>query len=101
MPRPKPVSIEDVLATQKKLNAYGITAVRIPGMYKDNMLDDYKLIKEARAKGLLILLCATQSSCLVLARGIQLKFGSSDVRQGVSDTDVMHDIEVDLPEGLT
>ena len=55
VPRPKPVSIEDVLATQKKLNAYGITAVRIPGMYKGNMLDDYKLIKEAREKGLLTL----------------------------------------------
>ena len=55
VPRPRPVSTEDVLATQRKLNAYGITAVRIPGMYKGNMLDDYKLIKEVREKGLLTL----------------------------------------------
>ncbi|MBV8748072.1 MAG: amidohydrolase family protein, partial [Xanthobacteraceae bacterium] len=55
VPRPQPVSIDDVLATQKKLNPYGITAVRIPGSYKGNMIEDYKLIKEARDKGLLTL----------------------------------------------
>jgi predicted amidohydrolase YtcJ len=55
VPRPKPVSIDDVLATQKRLNPYGVTAVRIPGAYKGNMLDDYKLIREAREKGLLTL----------------------------------------------
>ncbi len=55
VPRPKPVSIDDVLATQKSLNPYGITAVRIPGAYKGNMLDDYKLIRDARDKGLLTL----------------------------------------------
>jgi predicted amidohydrolase YtcJ len=55
VPRPKPVSLDDVLATQKKLNAYGITAVRIPGAYRGDMLADYKLIKEAREKGLLTL----------------------------------------------
>lgn len=55
VPRPKPVSLDDVLATQTKLNAYGITAVRVPGAYKGNMLADYKLIKEARDKGLLTL----------------------------------------------
>ena len=55
VPRPKPVSLDDVLATQRKLNAYGITAVRIPGAYRGNMLADYKLIDEARRKGLLTL----------------------------------------------
>ncbi len=55
VPRPKPVSLDDVLATQKKLNQYGITAVRVPGAYKGDMLADYKLIKEAREKGLLTL----------------------------------------------
>jgi predicted amidohydrolase YtcJ len=55
VPRPKPVSIDDVLTTQKRLNPYGITAVRVPGAYKGNMLQDYKLIKEARDKGLLTL----------------------------------------------
>ena len=55
VPRSKPVSIDDVLATQRRLNPYGITAVRIPGAYKGNMLDDYKLIRQARDKGLLTL----------------------------------------------
>jgi hypothetical protein len=55
VPRAKPVSLDDVLATQRKLNAYGITAVRIPGAYKGNLFEDYKLIKEARDRGLLSL----------------------------------------------
>ncbi len=55
VPRAKPVSIDDVLTTQKKLNPYGITAVRIPGSYKGNMLEDYKLIKQARDSGQLTL----------------------------------------------
>ena len=48
--RPKPVSIDDVLATQKTLNPYGITAVRIPGSYKGDMLEEYKLIKDAATR---------------------------------------------------
>ena len=55
VPRAKPVSIDDVLTTQRKLNPYGITAVRIPGAYKGNMLEDYKLIKQARDSGQLTL----------------------------------------------
>jgi predicted amidohydrolase YtcJ len=34
LPPPAPVDIENVLATQRKLNAYGITSVRIPGSYR-------------------------------------------------------------------
>jgi predicted amidohydrolase YtcJ len=55
VPRAKPVSLDDVLTTQRKLNAYGITAVRIPGAYKGNLFEDYKLLKEARDRGLLSL----------------------------------------------
>jgi predicted amidohydrolase YtcJ len=55
VPRAKPVSLDDVLTTQKRLNPFGITAIRVPGAYKGNMLADYKLIKEARDKGLLTL----------------------------------------------
>jgi predicted amidohydrolase YtcJ len=55
VPRAKPVALDDVLATQRKLNAYGITAVRIPGAYKGNLFEDYKLLKEARDRGLLSL----------------------------------------------
>src|SRR5579863_4930828 len=39
LPRPKPVGMDDILTTQKTLAPYGITAVRIPGAYKGNLLD--------------------------------------------------------------
>ena len=53
-PRP-PVSVEDILRTQRKLNAYGITAVRIPGSYRSNLLDDYRLMKQVKESGRLTL----------------------------------------------
>lgn len=49
LPPEKPVSMEDILATQRALNAYGITAVRIPGAYKGDLLEAYKLMEQARA----------------------------------------------------
>src|SRR5262249_2618058 len=49
VPRARPVSHDDVLTTQKTLNAYGITAIRVPGSYKGNILDDYKLIRQPAA----------------------------------------------------
>jgi predicted amidohydrolase YtcJ len=52
VPRARPVSLEDVLATQKTLNAYGITAVRVPGSYRGKLFEDYKLIKEVHDRGL-------------------------------------------------
>jgi predicted amidohydrolase YtcJ len=55
VPRAQPVSLDDILNTQKTLNAYGVTAVRIPGAYRGNLLADYKLIKEAHDRGLLTL----------------------------------------------
>ena len=55
LPPRKPVTVEDVLATQRKLNAYGITAVRIPGSYKGELFSDYKLIKQVKDSGRLSL----------------------------------------------
>ena len=55
LPRPKPVGMDDILITQKTLAPYGITAVRIPGAYKGNLLDAYRLIKQAEAEGKLTL----------------------------------------------
>jgi predicted amidohydrolase YtcJ len=34
LPRPGAITVENVLTTQRKLNAYGITSVRIPGSYR-------------------------------------------------------------------
>src|SRR5262249_22888964 len=55
LPPPPPVTIDDVLATQRKLNAFGITSVRIPGGYKGQLLRDYQLLKQARNSGQLTL----------------------------------------------
>lgn len=51
LPPPAPVTRADVLATQKALNAYGVTAVRVPGFYKGDPLKAYSLLKAADAAG--------------------------------------------------
>ena len=48
LPPTAPVSVQDVLETQRKLNAYGITSVRIPGSFKGNLFQDYRLLKQMR-----------------------------------------------------
>lgn len=48
LPPPAAVSTDDFLRTQKKLNAYGIVNVRIPGSYRGDMFSDYKLLKQLR-----------------------------------------------------
>ena len=55
LPRPKPVSMDDILATQKAVAAYGMTALRIPGAYKGDMVQAYHLMKQAEADGKLTL----------------------------------------------
>jgi predicted amidohydrolase YtcJ len=55
LPRPKPVGMDDILATQKALAPYGMTAIRIPGTYKGNLLEAYHLMKQAEAEGRLTL----------------------------------------------
>jgi predicted amidohydrolase YtcJ len=55
LPRPKPVSMADILATQKAMAPYGMTAIRIPGSYKGDMIAAYHLMKQAEAEGKLTL----------------------------------------------
>ena len=55
LPRPKPVNMEDILATQKAVAPYGITAVRIPGAYKGDLVEAYHLMKQVEAEGKLTL----------------------------------------------
>lgn len=55
LPPAQPVSVDDVLKTQRILNAYGITSVRIPGAYKGDLFQDYKLLKQVRDSGQLTL----------------------------------------------
>jgi predicted amidohydrolase YtcJ len=55
LPRPKPVGMEDILATQKAVAPYGMTALRIPGSYKGDMIAAYRLMKQAEAEDRLTL----------------------------------------------
>jgi predicted amidohydrolase YtcJ len=55
LPRPKPVSMDDILKTQQAVAPYGMTAVRIPGAYKGDMIAAYRLMKQAEAEGKLSL----------------------------------------------
>jgi predicted amidohydrolase YtcJ len=55
LPRPKPVDMDDILATQKAVAPYGMTALRIPGAYKGDMVQAYHLMKQAEADGKLTL----------------------------------------------
>ncbi len=49
LPPPKALTMDDIIATQKALNPYGITAVRIAGSYKGDMLRALQLWKQAAA----------------------------------------------------
>ena len=55
LPPPKPVTIEDVLTTQRKVNAFGITSVRVPGSYKGEFFQALDAILAARRASLLTL----------------------------------------------
>jgi predicted amidohydrolase YtcJ len=55
LPPRKPVGMDDILATQKALAPYGMTAIRIPGAYKGDMIQAYHLMKQAEAEGKLTL----------------------------------------------
>ena len=55
LPRPKPVDMDDILATQKAVAPYGMTALRIPGAYKGDLVQAYRLMKQAEAEGKLTL----------------------------------------------
>jgi len=55
LPAPAAVTTDDVLATQRKVNAYGITSVRIPGSYKGEFFQALDAILAVRRAGALTL----------------------------------------------
>src|SRR5262249_44607174 len=55
LPSPKAVTVADVLTTQRKVNAFGITSVRIPGSYKGEFFQALDAILAARREGMLSL----------------------------------------------
>ncbi len=55
LPPPAAVTVADVLTTQRKVNAYGITSVRIPGAYKGEFFQSLDAILAARRAGALTL----------------------------------------------
>lgn len=47
LPRPKPMTPQDLVATQRAMNAFGVTSVRIPGFYTKGALTDmYRLARQ-------------------------------------------------------
>ncbi len=50
LPAPKPLAMEDILATQRAINPFGLTAVRIPGAYRGNLVEALKLMRQADAE---------------------------------------------------
>ena len=48
LPAPPPVTTEDVLTTQKVLNSYGITSVRVIGSYKTNSATSWNLFQAVK-----------------------------------------------------
>jgi predicted amidohydrolase YtcJ len=55
LPPPPPVTVKDVLTTQRKVNAFGITSVRVPGSYKGEFFQSLDAILAARRNGELAL----------------------------------------------
>jgi predicted amidohydrolase YtcJ len=53
LPAPKTVTVADVLTTQRKVNAFGITSVRIPGSYRGEFFQALDAILAARRAGAL------------------------------------------------
>jgi predicted amidohydrolase YtcJ len=51
LPPPPPVTVTDVLTTQRKVNAFGITSVRVPGSYKGEFFQSLDAILAARRNG--------------------------------------------------
>ena len=56
LPPPPPTDIDDVLATQRALNSYGVTSARIIGGYRQgaerpNIFDAWKLFKQVKDQG--------------------------------------------------
>jgi predicted amidohydrolase YtcJ len=55
LPPPGAVTVENVLTTQRKLNAYGITSVRVPGSYRGEFFSALAAMLDARKAGVLTL----------------------------------------------
>jgi predicted amidohydrolase YtcJ len=54
LPAPKPATLEDVLATQRTLNAYGITSIRVTGNFRlGEFFQVLDLVRDAHKRGML------------------------------------------------
>lgn len=55
LPPSPPLSEADLLRTQEKMNSYGVTAVRIPGIYKGDLKAAWRLMRRMADEGRLTL----------------------------------------------
>ena len=68
LPPSPPVTIDDILKTERTLNAYGITSARIPGAYRGNLFADYNCLSKCMIQA--SLRRASSSTSRALARAI-------------------------------
>lgn len=86
LPPPPQVSIDDFLRTQKKLNAYGLVNVRVPGSYRGDMFNDYKLLKQLRdAKQLTLRYAVLLPGFGVDLATLQQKIAAGGIKPGEGD----------------
>src|SRR5262249_23772617 len=57
LPAPAPVGTEEVMRTQRVLNSYGITSVRVIGGYKTDPVSAFRLFREVADAGNLTVRC--------------------------------------------
>lgn len=84
LPPSPPLSMSDILLTQKVANSYGLTSVRIPGAYKGKLLDAYRLMQRSRDAGQLSL------RYTIYLPGFDLS-SAEQVRRLLSEWDVKQD----------
>lgn len=84
LPPSPPLSMSDILLTQKVANSYGLTSVRIPGAYKGKLLDAYHLMQRSRDAGQLSL------RYTIYLPGFDLS-SAEQVRRLLSEWDVKQD----------
>jgi predicted amidohydrolase YtcJ len=86
LPPPAPVNANDLLRTQKKLNAYGIVNVRLPGSYRGDMFSDYQLLKQLRdAKQLTVRYAVLLPAVGIDAATFEQKVKAAGIQPGEGD----------------
>lgn len=91
LPKQKPLSEQDLIDTQRRMNAFGVTAVRVPGAFRrGSILDVYAMAQQMEKEGRLTLRYTllrpgpgrSESTVEALKTGPQQNAGNEWVRIG-------------------